>query len=282
MEKCFITKLPSSVDNDGIVRLGEIPIYFDVDESPSDKSRSFTISMYNQPERTLRIYNGYFTDNTLTQNLGTTLTLPATGGSNYTQTFYVSNTKCTVFIPIRYTSNLSISGQINADSDFVPNTKYIDLEDIRYTNAESIIFNNSNRIDWDIAKVAKYFPNINNFRVCNTNCFGNIGLFSNCISLIYLFLNNTKTTGDISAFSNCTNLKTLQLENTNVSGDISSLSNLTNLVYLNISRNNVTGDISVIINNMSKLKTLSISTKIAATDAQIKTLQDRGVTVIRK
>lgn len=277
MEKCFITKLPSSVDNDGIVRLGEIPIYFDVDESPSDKSRSFTINMYNQPERTLRIYNGYFTDNTLTQNLGTTLTLPATGLS----TFYVSNTKCTVFIPIRYTDGLDVSGQINVDKDFVPNTKYIDLEDIRYTNASTIMFNNSSKLDWDIAKVVKYFPNINNFRVSNTNCFGDISTFSNVTNLAYLFLENTNVSGDISGLSNLVNLNSVNLSYTQVSGDISSLSNLTNLVDLNILQTNLTGDISVIINNMSKLKSLGISTKIAATDAQIKTLQDRGVTVIR-
>lgn len=304
MEKCFITKLPSSVDNDGIARLGEIPIYFDVDESPNYRNRAFIISMFSQPARTLRIFNGYFTDKTLTQNLGTTLTLPATGGSNFDQTFYVSNTKCTVFIPIRYTPNFSVLGQTPLAGAFVSNTKYIDLEDIRYTNAAGIKLNNSNRLDWDIANVAKYFPNINTFEVEASKCFGDISALSNLTKLSSLDLGGTKVVGDISSLSNLTNMTNLVLNYTNIVGDISALSNLTKLTMLNlqsikvtgdisslstlvnlntlmITGTNITGDISVIIDNMPKLKTLYINTKVTATDAQIKTLQDRGVTVLR-
>ena len=283
MEKCFITKLPSSVDNDGIARLGEIPLYFDVDESPNYKNRAFIISMFSQPKRTLRIYNGYFTDKTLTQNLGTTLTLPATGGSDYSQTFYVSNTKCIVFIPIRYTSDFNVMGQTEFEGNFVENTKYIDLEDIKYTKAKSIKLNNSNRLDWDIAKVAKYFPNITVIEVGASKCFGDISALSNLTNLTSLNLNNTNIVGDISALSNLTNLTALKLSSVNVVGDISSLSNLVNLQTLMIIGNNIniTGDISVIIDNMPKLETLYISTKVTATDAQIKILQDRGVTVLR-
>ena len=304
MEKCFITKLPSSVDNDGIARLGEIPLYFDVDESPNYKNRAFIINMYSQPERTLRIYNGYFTDKTLTQNLGTTLTLPATGGSDFSQTFYVSNTKCTVFIPIRYTSYFNVMGQTTAEGNFVENTKYIDLEDIKYTKANGIRLNNSNRLDWDIAKVAKYFPNIIEIEVEASKCFGDISALSNLTNLNSLDLGATKVVGNISSFSNLINLTSLILNNTNIVGDISTLSNLTKLTVLNlrtiqvagdissfsrlvnlqsllITGTNIIGDISVIIDNMPRLKTLYISTKVTATDAQIKILQDRGVTVLR-
>lgn len=108
---------------------------------------------------------------------------------------------------------------------------------------------------------------------------GDIDVLSNFTNLRYVGLDNTGVSGDIKVFSGLTNLQWIALSNTNVSGDIKAFSNLTNLNILYINKTNVSGDISSIM-DLPNIKRVYLPNTITHTDEQVKTLTDKGVTII--
>lgn len=108
----------------------------------------------------------------------------------------------------------------------------------------------------------------------------NIADLKQCTSLRECFIEHSAgISGDISNLSKLTQATMLVFPLTNVSGDISSLANLINLTNLSLSGTNVSGDISNIVTNLTKLTYLGIPSTVTITDAQKKTLTDRGCTV---
>ena len=94
----------------------------------------------------------------------------------------------------------------------------------------------------------------------------------------YLALDFTKFSGVLDDIPKTATY--LGFDNTQVTGDISNLKDMVGITYLGLKGTQVTGDITELVNNMTKLTTISIPSKVTITDAQKKTLTDRGCTVI--
>ena len=94
---CLVTKLKGSVDNPELSKIGDIKIYFGTVATPSVDTNAINVRAVNG-DLTCRVVNGYFTDSTFQQNLGTTKTIPNWEGEN----LYISNTGAELFIPNKY------------------------------------------------------------------------------------------------------------------------------------------------------------------------------------
>ena len=68
MKKCLVTKLNGSVDNNEILKLGELRIMQSVIDGPTSDTQYYLVE--SSEGISASISNGYFTDNSLIANLG--------------------------------------------------------------------------------------------------------------------------------------------------------------------------------------------------------------------
>ena len=69
MAKCLVTKLNGSVDNNELIRVGEMRIKVESVESPSKDTQGFSL-IFTEPTIVEIVGDGYFTDETLNENKG--------------------------------------------------------------------------------------------------------------------------------------------------------------------------------------------------------------------
>ena len=96
MNKCLVTKLNGTVNNDSIVRIGEARVVFTKTDAPSKISQGLTLVTTKDVKLEI-VGDGYFTDENLTENKGKTMT--ANTGST---TLYVSNSNVELAILDKY------------------------------------------------------------------------------------------------------------------------------------------------------------------------------------
>ena len=216
MEKCLITKLNGSVQNDSLLRIGEFCIKVSKVESPTADSQKFSVR--NNKDTHLRIIgNGYFTNETLSENKGKVMDIAA-------------NTETLVYYS-------------NGDYEIVVSEKY-SLGSFGYS-LSTYWKDFKGKLSFDIESL-KYSPNITNLMLSNTQVTGDIAVLGKLTGLQILFLSNTQITGDISVLGKLTGLVHLNLSNTQVTGDIAVFGKLTGLTDIpSVLNTKVTGDISV-------------------------------------
>ena len=225
MSKRLVTKLNGIVNNDSLLKLGELRIKIDKVQSPSKSNRSLTI-VVNSSTNIRIIGEGYFTDENLSANKGKSLLLNPES-LNY---IYVSNNDVTVSVENKYnlTSIWCNAAQNPDGAGKEHNNIHINIDDLKYSTALTAL------------------------NLSNTSVTGDIVAVKNLTRLYYLNLSNTSVTGDIAAVKNLTALTALNLSNTSVTGDIVAVKNLANLTNLFSRSNNTTGDIST-ISSLTKL-----------------------------
>jgi hypothetical protein len=196
MNKCFITKLPSSVDNDNLPVLGQLRInWLKQDALSHNSQRGLWLS--TNDSITVKVSGAHFTDNTLTSNLGNTKTITAADGL---VALYVSN---------------------DADAILTIDNKY-SLTVIKFpSNIKTYLY-------FDIEDI-KYCTNLTHINLNNTQVTGDISALSNLTSMTYLILNNTKVYGDISALSKLTNITGIYLSDTQLRGNVDNFAGMTRL-----------------------------------------------------
>ena len=212
MAKCLVTTLKAAVNDNSLLRIGEMRIKISSMESPNEYSQSIKLGFTKSVDLEI-IGEGYFTDATLSANNGKKMTCNV--GDNI---IHFSNGNYEIAVLDKYSLNLLTASK--QDDKFYPN-KVIDL------------------------KYLKYSYNLNRLFVGEGNLSGDISALSGLTSLTHLYLQNNNLSGDISALSGLTSLKVLNVQNNNLSGDISALSGLTSLTYLKVTDNsNISGDVS--------------------------------------
>lgn len=230
MNKCFITKLPSSVDNDNLPVLGQLRINWLKNSNLTNNSNR-ALNLATNDSITVNVSGAHLTNSTLTDNLGNTKTITSADGI---VTLYVSN---------------------DADAVLTIDNKY-SLSTLDFNNAKSVYF--------DIEDI-KYCINLIKLGLPNSSVTGNISAVSNLTKLVHLDLNGSQVTGDINAVSNLTNISLIYLISSKVSGDISALSNLTRLVQLKINNTSIRGNISA-LSNLTNIIVLELNnTQISGT-----------------
>ena len=216
MGKCLITKLNGSVQNDSLLRIGEFCIKVSKVESPTADSQKFSVR--NDKDIQLRIIgNGYFTNETLSENKGKVMDIAA----NTEKLVYYRNGDYEIVVSEKY--SLSSFG-------IFLSTSWKDFK---------------GKLSFDIESL-KYSPNIKNLMLSDTQVTGDIAVLGKLTGLVILMLSNTQVTGDIAVLGKLTGLVHLKLSNTQVTGDIAVLGKLAGLTDIpDISNTKVTGDISV-------------------------------------
>ena len=279
MGKCLITKLNGSVQNDSLLRIGEFCIKVSKVESPTADSQKFSVR--NAKDTQLRIIgNGYFTNETLSENKGKVMDIAA-------------NTETLVYYS-------------NGDYEIVVSEKYSLGSFGVYLS--TYWGNFKGKLSFDIESL-KYSPNITNLMLSDTQITGDISVLGKLTGLTDIpSVMNTKVTGDISVYKN-TKTNQLQFKGTRVYGDLSVLPN--NILWVQGDSNTGTftwtgiknrtnilalekckcNNIDAFLNDMATLeakfigeyiwyKTISlIGTRTSASDAAVQTLQSKGYTV---
>lgn len=225
MNKCLVTKLNGTVDNDSLMHIGEFRIKIGKVSNPTKDSQLIKIGVTSDTE--LRIVgDGYFTDSTLTQNKGKKITISR--NDEVSNEVYVSNGDI----------ELAVMNKYNLFEISMPSSKY-----------------NMDRV-YDLDAL-KYSAQLRSLDANNSKVFGNLNSLSNCTRFSSIVLTNTLVTGNISVFAD-KNMGVVNLATTAVVGDISNLKNSSNLSLLNVSNTAISGDISI-LGNKNNLRYLSIA-----------------------
>ena len=155
-----------------------------------------------------------------------------------------------------------------------------DIAAIKNLTALAYLNADATNVSGDIAAV-KNLTALTYLNVKSTNVSGDISSIMNLTALTSLNVGATNVSGDIAAVKNLTALTTLRVDHMpNLTGDISALSGLTRIGGINLDYTpNVTGDISSIM-NLPNIKYVNLPDTITHTDEQVKTLTDKGITVM--
>lgn len=226
MNKCLVTKLNSIVDNNAILKLGEMRFKVTSTANPTAASQLVTFN-FNKTCEVKIIGDGYITDSNLSANKGKSIVILA----NTSTDVYFSNGNYEVSIADKYSTVVFKGFSTNVS---------IDIEDFKYSNNLGTLLSLSKESFGDVSCLKKLVS----LKVLNLSSYtatGKLSDLSGLTALTELSISNSKIEGDLSAISNLTSLKILYLP-ANVSGNLSSLANMTALTDLQIS--NAIGDLS--------------------------------------
>lgn len=224
MGNCLVTKLKGISNNPELLRLGEMRIKIKKVDNPTDHTQGFSI-IVTKPITLEIVGEGYFTDRTLSENKGKTLTLKI----NITNSIWVSNNDVTIAILDKYSlKNLFCYYDGEAGGVYSENIS-IDISDLANSVNMSII----------------YLP--------NAQAYGDISALKSLSKLSDINLSNTQVYGDISALKSLTNLTAFTLggKKSNLIGDLSSLSDLNKLKECFIRYSTLSGDLAKMPANLS-------------------------------
>ena len=227
MNKCLVTKLNGVCTNDRLLKVGEFRMKISRVSSPNNKTQGLMLES-SAPIKLNIIGDGYFTDSTLSNNLGKEIDV--TGAQNV----FFSNGDYDISILNKYKIcriQTGANGVQFVESD--QQNKSFDIDGLKFSKDMITIDTNSKGVSGNLSSLESLT------KLDRINIYG---------SSIY---------GDISALRNLTALTSLDIRNTNLSGDISALRNLTALTNsLNLSGLlNIFGDVSA-LKGMSKIKEL--------------------------
>jgi len=223
MNKCFITKLPSSIDNNNLPVLGQLKINV-LKQSTLTNNESRCIALSTNDNITVNVYGAHFTDSKLTSTVGNTKTITAADGVVY---LFISNdTDAVLTIDNKYSlTMLAVGNSVNVTID---HPIYFDIDDI------------------------KYCTNLTRLELTKCPISGDISVLNKLTNLTSLNLTKTNINGNISEVSNFTNLTALRLSSSQISGNIDSLASLTKLDNLEgLKYMSLTGDMSKIPANIN-------------------------------
>ena len=222
MGKCLVTKLAGTImDNDNLLRLGEMRIKIGKVSDPTSDSQCFGINV-TQDTKLEIIGNGYFTDSSLTENKGKELTITSFSSPSRQTKVYYSNSDIEIAVFGKYAiSNFQLENNFSGNLSF-------NIENVKYSKALTYISGNKSQIYGDIINL-KDLTNLISISLDNAQVYGDIANISKLTNLSTLKLRGMQVYGDISNFANLTNLNTLGIDYTKVYGDISVFKNLANL-----------------------------------------------------
>lgn len=261
MNKCLVTKLNGTVDNDSLMRIGEFRIKIGKVSNPTKDSQLVKIGVTSDTE--LRIVgDGYFTDSTLAQNKGKKITISR--NDEVSNDVYVSNGDIELAVMNKYNlTEISMSKHntnraFNLDElKYSTHLKSIDCNDTKVygdlkslsecSNFKSIALSSS-LVTGDISALAG--KNIGVVSLDSTAVVGDISNLKNSSNLSMLHVSNSAISGDISVLSNKNNLTFLAIENSALYGDISAFRNKPNIKELGLKKLNCTGDLAALPDNI--------------------------------
>ena len=245
MGNCLVTKLKGSISNNELLRIGEMRIRIAKVGNPTDATQGFGIEV-NKSVVLEIVGDGYFTDKTLNVNKGKNITLNV--GINGV---WVSNEDVEIAILDKYSITKISRNFPNQTSAAYGSNKYLNLSDLKYSNALTSLDLSGSQVTGDIANL-KGLTALTTLNLSGSQVTGDIANLKGLTALTSLNLRSTQVTGDITNLKGLTALTILDLRSTKITGDITNLKGLTALISLDLRFVPVTGDIAAIM-PLSKL-----------------------------
>lgn len=238
MNDCLVTKLKASVNDDSLLKLGEIKLTI----APTSESK--TLAIASTEPIIVEIVKAISGDGTFSWSGGTNVskaTIPPILDSYYTLTFsegeyIVSISNKYAITRLESTDSLNVL-DLNGDLSYSEGLFSFILSVKNFTNDNISQFGN--------LPIKSFITNSNN------NLKGSINSFSNLTSISSINLNasedNDKIYGNISAFSLSKNIERCQLSRClNIEGNINVFNNSIKLAYLDVYHTKVIGDIDAL------------------------------------
>ncbi len=233
MSECLVTTLKESVSDTSLLKLGQIRIHYD---STKGSSHNIEFSAGSGGLLIEIVGNGYFTDSTFTQNLGTTTSIQP----NWVGILvYLSDGEYDIVITNKYNIGyrmIMISGCFT-----------FDLDELAYTNRpfNNLTLYNSNLTGNIHSLIERSGSSLAYIQFANTAVEGTTSDLAQFTNVEQLHINGAKNIkGNISAMAGSINPSALSLQDTNLVGNIASFAGMTNLTSLSVSRTAITGDTS--------------------------------------
>ena len=242
MNKCLVTKLNGSSNNSELLRLGEMRMQILKVSNPTDHTQGFSIGV-NKATTLEIVSGGYFTDQTLTENKGSRITINVGINSIWVN----GNSDVEIAILDKY-SLVSINSYYVGDPSSVgKNNVKLDISDLKYSNALTSINCSDTQASGDIANL-KNLNALTSITFSNTQVSGDIANLNNLTALNYIVLPNTQVRGDIANLKNLTALNTISIYNQlePLTGNIGQLSALSNCVEMQFKQSRLTGDLALL------------------------------------
>ena len=214
MNKCLITKLNGSCDNNELLRIGEMRIHFNKVDSPTASTQGKTFSFVKDAELEI-IGDAYFTDENLSANLGKKITILAMDE----QGFFVSNANCDVAILNKYALRKLLTWKRNVSS-YGKNIS-LNIDNLNYSNTLTVVSLNDAQATGDIANL-KNLTALTSLSLSSTQVTGDIANLKSLTALTDLDLSGLSITGDIAQLESCPNIGNLRVPNS-VVGDLAKL-----------------------------------------------------------
>ncbi len=217
MSKCLVTKLSGSSSNTALLKVGEMRIKFDKVSVPTLGTQGFGLSV-NKPVTLQIIGDGYFTDDSFSENKGNTLILNPTDNH-----FVVSENTSEVAILDKYSlirMRLDLDNFVN--SAYYGNNRHLSIEDIKYSTGLIYVHLSTAQVTGDISSL-KNLTQLTDLHLANTQVTGDISSLKNLTRLTILSFSYTKVTGDIGSLKNLTQVKNLYFINCVLTGDLATL-----------------------------------------------------------
>lgn len=240
MNKCLITKLAGSVDNNRLLKIGELRIKVSRTDNPSEKTQGFNLIFKEKCTATI-LGDGYFTDKTLSENSGKTMEIPAQTNKN----IFVSNGDYEISFDNKYplrTLKLKADSVTAVYKSDIKNRSF-NLDDLKFCNITEELDIFSPNVYGNLSSLAN-MNNLSYLNVESNNIYGDYSSLEGLkkLSIASLVGNNMK--GNTSSISKLEALVIGTFQN--LEGDISKLSSLTNLKVLWLLKSKVNGDLATL------------------------------------
>lgn len=230
MNKCLITKLAGSVDNNSLLKIGEFRIKLSKVDNPSEKTQGFNFIFKENVTATI-LGDGYFTDKTLSENNGKTMEIPG-------------QTNLDVFV-----SNGDY--EISFDNKYPLRTLKVKADSVLGVWPSDVINRSLNLDDLKFCTITE------ELNIMSPNVYGNLSSLANMSNISYLNIESNNVYGDYSILEGLKKLSNASLIGNNMKGNTSSISKLDGLVIGTFK--NLEGDISK-LSSLNKLNVLYLPT----------------------
>lgn len=249
MNKCLVTKLAGSVDNNSLLKIGELRIKVSKIDNPSEKTQGFNLIFKEKCTATI-LGDGYFTDKTLSENNGKAMEIPAQTNKN----IFVSNGDYEISFDNKYplrTLKLQADGVLNVSQNDVSNRRF-NLDNLNFCNISEELSINSSNVYGELSSLAN-MNNLSYLNVVSKNIYGDYSSLEGLKKLSIASLSGNNMKGNTSSISKLDALSIGTFQN--LEGDISKLSSLKNLNILWISKTKANGDLATLPANFYFIST---------------------------
>lgn len=234
--EALITKIPASVNDSELYKLGEFRLSLNFDSGVTGGNRAITMR-FDKPATLELLGDVHFTDVTLSADYGKTMNCPA----NTSVTFYVTNGECVLKVMCNY-SCVMFDGAGADNAGKIATRRFYD-DKFKYHKPKSVNFSDFGLgplklKDCDLSDCTSFTIQYSSLELD----IGELNL-GTALTSLYLF-SSPNIVSTLAGLGSFTSLANLNVQGSRCSGDISSLSECKGLLLLQIGNNsNITGNL---------------------------------------